>query len=123
MWLGGLQAFPFFGKPKESARLARVRNLERDPRFSLLLDAYDDDWSRLWWLRVEGEAVIETGAGLEASSAAQALREKYPQYEEVPLFRGEPQLLKLTPHEHRAWAHRGMDWLAHEIANLATESK
>ncbi len=109
------------GKPKGSVPLARVRNLGRDPRFSLLLDAYDDDWTLLWWVRVDGEAVVETGAGLAASPAAQALRAKYPQYEEVPLFRGEPQLLKLTPRKHRAWAHRGMDWLADEIARLATE--
>ncbi len=110
------------GKPKRSAQLARVENLERDPRFSLLLDAYDDDWSLLWWVRIDGEAVIETGAGLAASPAAQALRAKYPQYEEVHLFRGEPQLLRLTPREHRAWAHRGMDWLEREIVNLATET-
>ncbi len=110
------------GKPKGANRLTRVDNLERDPRFSLLLDAYDDDWSALWWVRIDGEAAIESGTELELSPGARALKAKYPQYEEVPLFRAQPALLKLTPREHRAWAHRGMDWLAREIANLAIET-
>lgn len=110
------------GKPKGSKPLVRIRNLERDPRFSLLLDAYDADWTLLWWVRVDGEGAIESGPALEASPGAAALRAKYPQYATVELFRGEPQMLKLIPHSHRAWAHRGMDWLAREIANLATES-
>src|SRR5262245_43382513 len=41
-------------KPKTSSRLQRERNLEADPRATLLIDHWDrDDWSRLWWVRVE----------------------------------------------------------------------
>lgn len=39
-------------KPKTSTRLQRERNLEADPRATLLVDHWDpDDWSRLWWVR------------------------------------------------------------------------
>lgn len=105
-------------KPKGSTRLARVRNLRRDPRFSLLLDAYDDDWSMLWWVRIDGEAAIVSGKEAQLSPGAQALTAKYPQYRGTPLFAAEPCLLQLDPQRHSAWAHRGLDWLASEIAEM-----
>src|SRR6185312_10108116 len=41
-------------KPKASLRLQRERNLEADPRATLLAEQWDpDDWSRLWWVRAE----------------------------------------------------------------------
>lgn len=67
-------------KPKSSTRLQRVRNLEVDPRATLLCEAWDpQDWSRLWWVRARlgAEAVDDAScAHLEV-----ALRSKYRQYE------------------------------------------
>ena len=61
-------------KPKGSTALGRVRNLERDPRATLLVEHWDaTDWSRLWWVR-EPAPDAPTGR-LEA-----ALRKRYPQY-------------------------------------------
>ena len=41
-------------KPKASSRLQRERNLEADPRATLLVEHWDrDDWSQLWWVRAE----------------------------------------------------------------------
>ena len=41
-------------KPKASLRLQRERNLEADPRATLLVEHWDrGDWSRLWWVRAE----------------------------------------------------------------------
>ena len=41
-------------KPKASTRLQRERNLEADPRATLLVEHWDaTDWSRLWWVRAE----------------------------------------------------------------------
>src|SRR5918994_4703326 len=41
-------------KPKASSRLQRERNLEADPRGTLLVEHWDrDDWARLWWVRAE----------------------------------------------------------------------
>ena len=40
-------------KPKGSTALGRVRNLERDPRATLLVEQWDrEDWGRLWWVRL-----------------------------------------------------------------------
>lgn len=45
-------------KPKRSRRLRRLSNIEADPRVSLLVDQYDDDWRRLWWVRADGRASV-----------------------------------------------------------------
>ena len=44
---------PIDGKPKASTRLRRLKNLEDNPSASLLLDHYDSDWQRLWWIRLD----------------------------------------------------------------------
>jgi PPOX class probable F420-dependent enzyme len=68
-------------KPKATRELARLEDLRRDPRASLLVDHYDDeDWSQLWWVRADGTARVLDVA--EAREAVDALVEKYPQYAE-----------------------------------------
>lgn len=98
---------PVDAKPKRSTDLARVRNARRDPRVALLLDAYHDDWTRLWWLRVDGEAVVveapDPDADPEVRAAAAALHAKYPQYRDVAPFAGTPTLLRVTPTRLRSW--------------------
>jgi PPOX class probable F420-dependent enzyme len=95
------------GKPKQKGELARIRHIRRDPRVSLLLSNYDADWSRLWWLRVDGTAQIRTApqpiAGAEEASAVAALRRKYPQYERVPLFGAEALLVRIAIGAQRSW--------------------
>ncbi|MCW2986707.1 MAG: class F420-dependent oxidoreductase, partial [Conexibacter sp.] len=68
-------------KPKATRRLARLDDLARDPRATLLADHYDDeDWSALWWVRAEGRAEVLDGDA--APEAIDALVAKYPQYRE-----------------------------------------
>jgi PPOX class probable F420-dependent enzyme len=73
-------------KPKRSEdaqRLARVRDIVADPRVSVLVDRWDEDWVRLAWLRCQGRAtLLEPGADadLERRDAIAALRERYPAY-------------------------------------------
>jgi PPOX class probable F420-dependent enzyme len=75
---------PVDRKPKSSVRLARLRNIERDRRVSLLFDHYDEDWTQLAWVRIEGTAsVIEPAAKLP--EALTALRARYQQYAAMPL--------------------------------------
>jgi hypothetical protein len=66
-------------KPKGSTALGRIRNLERDPRATLLVEHWDAaDWSRLWWVRlllIRTEEPPDVVASLEG-----ALRARYPQY-------------------------------------------
>jgi PPOX class probable F420-dependent enzyme len=76
---------PLDEKPKavdDVARLARVRDLLRDPRVAVLVDRWDEDWSRLAWLRCQGAAsVIDAGSSpTDRAPAMAALRAKYPQY-------------------------------------------
>jgi PPOX class probable F420-dependent enzyme len=70
-------------KPKRTVDLARVRNLRRDPRVSVLVDEYSDDWSRLWWVRADGLAQ-EVSTTEEAAAATAALVAKYAPYRELP---------------------------------------
>lgn len=68
------------GKPKRTRRLKRLANIAANPRVSVLADHYEDDWSRLWWVRADGVARI-----LDSSPAGlAALVERYPQYLETP---------------------------------------
>lgn len=71
-------------KPKRGGNLARVRNIERDGRVTLLFDRYEDDWTRLAWVRVEGVAQV-LAAGSEWPEAVEALRARYPQYRGMSL--------------------------------------
>ena len=67
-------------KPKRSRNLKRLRNIAGNPRVSVLVDHYEDDWTRLWWVRVDGVAhVLDHEA--EAQRAIDLLARKYPQYE------------------------------------------
>lgn len=45
-------------KPKRTSRLQRLDNVRHEPRCALLADHYDDDWSKLWWVRADGRADV-----------------------------------------------------------------
>jgi len=88
---------PIDDKPKRAAdprALARVQDIERDPRVTLLVDRWDEDWSRLAWLRLDGVArlVWPGDDPVEHHAAVAALRLRYPQYrthalEQLPVVR------------------------------------
>jgi PPOX class probable F420-dependent enzyme len=66
-------------KPKATRALARLEDLRRDPRASLLVDHYDEDWTALWWVRADGRArILEDGF----DEVLDLLAAKYPQYAE-----------------------------------------
>jgi PPOX class probable F420-dependent enzyme len=71
-------------KPKASVDLKRLRNVRENSRVVVLADEYDDmDWSKLWWVRVDGSArVLEAEEDVAAPLAW--LSEKYRQYQEAP---------------------------------------
>jgi PPOX class probable F420-dependent enzyme len=72
-------------KPKSTPSLARLGDIERTGRATLLVDHYDDDdWSALWWVRVEGAASVHSPTDPQSASAVAALIEKYAQYRETP---------------------------------------
>ena len=67
-------------KPKRSRRLRRLANIAAEPRVSVLADQYDDDWSRLWWVRADGVAHVHTSSDVGLA----ALVARYPQYRAAP---------------------------------------
>lgn len=73
-------------KPKSSTRLQRERNLEQDPRATLLVEHWDrDDWSRLWWARAELRHLADLPAVEDV--LADALAATVPQYADRPFAR------------------------------------
>ena len=70
-------------KPKRTRDLQRLRNIEANPAVSFLTDRYDEDWATLWWVRVDGNATVETTGDIHSRSLT-ALAVKYRQYRETP---------------------------------------
>ncbi len=69
-------------KPKRvrDTDLARVRNIRQNPNVAFVVDHYDEDWSRLAFVQVRGQASLcAPGEGIHTGAIA-ALQEKYPQY-------------------------------------------
>jgi PPOX class probable F420-dependent enzyme len=66
-------------KPKRTADLQRLRNIEANPEVSLLVDHYDEDWSALWWVRVDATARVVREEP-ERTTLTRALEEKYAAY-------------------------------------------
>jgi PPOX class probable F420-dependent enzyme len=71
-------------KRKSTRRLRRLANIEANPRVTMLVDHYADDWSQLWWVRADGEAAIHH-SGEEMASGYALLRKKYVQYQRIAL--------------------------------------
>jgi PPOX class probable F420-dependent enzyme len=70
-------------KPKRSTKLRRIENARVRPDVTILVDHYDEEWSRLWWIRVRGRARV-LDEGEERERALGLLQKKYPQYREEP---------------------------------------
>lgn len=87
VWRDAVLYMPLDRKPKRDEdwhALRRVRNIETNGRVAIVVDRYDEDWSRLAWVLLEGVAtILETGE--ERDSAAKLLTGKYAQYETLSL--------------------------------------
>ena len=70
-------------KPKRHRHLQRLSNVTATGTASLLVDEYDDDWSALWWVRLDGRARLVDNTA-EAERATRSLSDKYPQYRDQP---------------------------------------
>jgi PPOX class probable F420-dependent enzyme len=87
-------------KPKRSRRLRRIENARERPDVTVLVDRYDEDWERLWWVRLRGRARV-LDAGDEAERAIELLVDKYEQYR---LERPGLPVLAVEVAEWRGWA-------------------
>jgi coenzyme F420-0:L-glutamate ligase/coenzyme F420-1:gamma-L-glutamate ligase len=90
-------------KPKTTPlrQLRRVRNILANPNVSLVADHYEEDWTRLQYVLVSGQAgLLESGE--EWSRAIAMLREKYPQYRQMDL--DQSPVIKITPARFVPWS-------------------
>jgi PPOX class probable F420-dependent enzyme len=71
-------------KRKSTQRLRRLANIEANPRVSMLVDHYEQDWTRLWWVRADGLAEIHQ-SGEQMAVGYALLRRKYVQYQRLAL--------------------------------------
>jgi len=72
-------------KPKRSNRLKRLDNIAAEPRVAILADHYEEEWSRLWWVRADGRAgVLEPGEPGH-DEACRLLAAKYDAYRRHPI--------------------------------------
>ena len=94
---------PLDEKPKRVAgkELRRVRNIEARHEASLVIDQYDDDWSRLGYVLVHGHADLLAPGDARHALALALLRERYTQYREMNLER--QLVIVITPERVVSW--------------------
>jgi len=78
--LGDVVVIAVDHKPKRHTNLKRLRNIEQNPAVTLLVDHYEDDWERLWWVRADGVARVIRNE--DAGELGAILVAKYEQYQE-----------------------------------------
>lgn len=89
-------------KPKRTLDLRRLRNIAQQPRVSVLIDHYEEDWEALWWIRLDGMGRVLSDAA-ERRGPLDRLRDKYDQYRGNP-----PQgpVIEVRIHAWRSWSAR-----------------
>ncbi len=100
---GGIIYSVLDAKPKSAdlKSLRRVRNILENPRVSVLIDHYEADWSRLWYLLVQGRAELLEPCP-EQAAAVSLLRGKYQQYRRMDLE--DSPVIKITPDRATGWS-------------------
>jgi PPOX class probable F420-dependent enzyme len=94
---------PLDEKPKrvDESKLKRVRNIEARHEASLLIDQYDDDWSRLGYVLVHGHAGLLYPEDPLHAQALLLLRERYVQYRTMELEKHS--VIVITPDSVTSW--------------------
>ncbi|HEU4792371.1 MAG TPA: TIGR03668 family PPOX class F420-dependent oxidoreductase [Nitrolancea sp.] len=93
---------PIDEKPKQLGKtLKRVRNVEETGTVALVIDRYDEDWSRLVWVMVRGRATLLHPDDPGHATAVMLLRERYPQYRDMALERAP--IIAIAPTHFTGW--------------------
>ena len=88
-------------KPMRTSDLARLRNIRARPQVSVLVDHYDEDWARLWWVRLDGTATVHAAGHRPALGL---LADRYPQYRQAP---PDGPVIEIAIHTWRGWSAAG----------------
>ena len=91
-------------KPKKQSvnELQRVRNIRANPHVAFIVDEYDEDWRKLWYVLVRGQAELIDKPGEEQERAIRLLRRKYSQYR-VGLLSDEAHAIRIIPDRITWW--------------------
>lgn len=81
--------------------LRRVQDIRENPRVTLVVDHYTEDWSRLGWVQVRGRATLCEPSADPHPVGVQALEETYDQYESHALE--DRPLIRIDPGSVRSW--------------------
>jgi PPOX class probable F420-dependent enzyme len=107
-WFDGVRFyFVIDEKPKRKSGtgIKRMKNIAENPQVALVIDHYDEEWSRLAYVLVHGDAKIVADAA-EYALAIQHLRHKYVQYRAMLLTREKNPAIRIEPHRVHAWGAR-----------------
>jgi PPOX class probable F420-dependent enzyme len=93
-------------KPKQAPPegLKRIRNLRENPRVSIVVDQYDEDWTHLRYVIIQGKADLLTD-GPEFTHGVDLLVAKYAQYRTVGLPRERGLMIRVTPSRVSSWQY------------------
>jgi coenzyme F420-0:L-glutamate ligase/coenzyme F420-1:gamma-L-glutamate ligase len=103
---------PIDEKTKRSRpeNLKRVKNIQENPNIALLLDEYNEDWTKLYFIMIRGKGSILGGKKLEQNEmlilekAHKLLCDKYPQYKKIGIGK---YLIKIMPQKVVVWNNDG----------------
>ncbi len=101
--VGELFYFVIDEKPKRTRTgLKRLRNIAANPQVALVIDDYDEDWTRLAYLLVQGRAAVVDDRA-EYAGALATLRDRYAQYRVMPLAFETHPMVCITPARGHLW--------------------
>jgi PPOX class probable F420-dependent enzyme len=103
-WDGEALVSAIDAKPKRAGDLKRVRNIRENPKVSVVIDQYDEDWRQLRWVIIQGLAEIIT-AGRDFAAGVDLLLSKYPQYRDLELSRESGTMIKVRPGKVLQWRY------------------
>jgi len=87
-------------KPKRTTKLKRLRNIAENPKVSLIVDHYDENWQRLAYVLIRGTAKILL-RGKRHQRGVELLRRKYFQYRRMAI--DERPMIVITPNQFKSW--------------------
>lgn len=93
-------------KPKQGPPegLKRIRNLRENPRVSIVIDQYDEDWTRLRYVIIQGQADLLVD-GPQFAHGVDLLVAKYAQYRTLALPRDRGLMIRVTPSRVSSWQY------------------
>ena len=97
---------PLDRKPKRVPvkELKRIKNIAENPNISLVIDDYNEDWSRLRYIIIKGKASV-IYSGKEYIESLRMLSEKYMQYREMNLIELNLPVIKIVPNRIISWGN------------------